>query len=71
MDRTGLTGTYDFHFDLQGPTSLDLRDNPAQFSGLPESVNREAVKAMGFELEESRAPFEVWVIERAEKPSQN
>jgi uncharacterized protein (TIGR03435 family) len=71
IDRTGLNGTYDFHFDFHGPTGLDVRDNPAQFDSLPEAVNREAVKAMGFELEESRAPFEVWVIERAEKPSEN
>jgi uncharacterized protein (TIGR03435 family) len=71
LDRTGLTGKYDFHFDFQGPGGADVAANPSQFDGLGESVNREAVKAMGFELEESRAPIEVWVIERAEKPSEN
>jgi len=71
LDRTGLAGTFDFHFDFQGPTGKDVVANPSQFDGLAESVNREAVKAMGFELEESRAPIEVWVIERAEKPSEN
>jgi uncharacterized protein (TIGR03435 family) len=35
------------------------------------TVKRDALKALGLELEESLMPFEVWVIERAEKPTDN
>jgi uncharacterized protein (TIGR03435 family) len=57
FDRTGLAGKYDFHVSLLGDA--------------PGNVFLEAVKAIGLELEESRAPLEIWVIDRAEKPSEN
>ena len=63
FDRTGLMGTYDFHF---------YRDVPLpQSVGAVLSLHREAVKAMGLELEEATAPFDVWVIESVQRPSQN
>ena len=66
LDRTGLTGRYDFHYEdpagrprgLGGPLDITLLD-------------KAVVKTMGFELEEARAPFEAWVIERAERPKEN
>jgi uncharacterized protein (TIGR03435 family) len=66
LDRTGLTGRYDFHYeDPAGrPRSLDVLPNPG-------SLDRAVVKAMGFELEESRAPYDAWAIERAERPTEN
>jgi uncharacterized protein (TIGR03435 family) len=66
LDRTGLTGRYDFHYeDPAGrPRGLAVLPNPG-------SLDRAVVKAMGFELEESLAPYDVWVIERAERPTEN
>jgi uncharacterized protein (TIGR03435 family) len=66
LDRTGLTGQYDFHFDFSPLTS-----GPGMFSQIEEMVQRESVKAMGFELEESRALFQVWIIENVDRPSGN
>ena len=65
LDRTGLTGRYDFYYD-------DPAGRPRTL-GAPEpgALDRAVLKAMGFELEESRAPFDAWVIERAEKPTEN
>jgi uncharacterized protein (TIGR03435 family) len=73
IDRTGLTGRYDFHYLDQ-----DRRRGSITFTnGVPDSLpdvgglNRALVKEIGLELEEARMPFDVWVIERAEKPSEN
>jgi uncharacterized protein (TIGR03435 family) len=66
LDRTGLTGRYDFYYE--GP------DRRARGPGVPPDVaglNRAVIKAMGFELEEATAPFDAWVIVRAEKPTEN
>jgi uncharacterized protein (TIGR03435 family) len=65
IDRTGLTGRFDFHYD--DPTGRPRTLAPPE----PGALDRAVLKAMGFELEESRAPFDAWVIERAEKPTEN
>jgi uncharacterized protein (TIGR03435 family) len=66
LDRTGLTGRHDFHYE-------DPAGRPRSLDVLPAagSLDRAVVKAMGFELEESRAPYDVWAIERAERPTEN
>lgn len=66
LDRTGLTGRYDFHYDDPAGRPRGAGARP-DFAGL----NRAVVKAMGFGLEEATAPFDAWVIERAEKPTEN
>jgi uncharacterized protein (TIGR03435 family) len=65
LDRTGLAGRYDFYYDDPAgrPRTLAAPDRGA--------LDRAVLKAMGFELEESRAPYDAWVIERAEKPTEN
>jgi uncharacterized protein (TIGR03435 family) len=66
LDRTGLTGRYDFHYEDPSLrlTSPDVMPDLGPF-------NHAIVKAMGFELEESRAPYDAWIIDRAEKPTGN
>ena len=49
----------------------DIARDPDAMAQDTRARNRDAVNAMGFELEESRVPFEVIVIERAEKPAEN
>jgi uncharacterized protein (TIGR03435 family) len=59
LDRTNLDGTFHFHLDY---------DNDG--SGARPSIFN-ALEGVGLKLESTRAPVEVWVIERAEKPSEN
>ena len=68
LDRTGLTGRFDFHHasDVQ----IDLADPDKLESGMA-AARRAVVKGVGLELEESKAPFDVWIIERADKPTAN
>jgi uncharacterized protein (TIGR03435 family) len=66
LDRTGLTGRYDFHYS-GAPAPLSVEKIGETLSNL----KRDAVKAMGLELEESRANYDVWVIVSAERPSEN
>lgn len=68
VDRTGLAGRFDFHFDSAVP--LDT-SNPEALERSMASYKLEVLEAMGFELEESRALFDVWVIESAERPTEN
>jgi uncharacterized protein (TIGR03435 family) len=55
LDRTGLTGEYSFYFD----------NDPA---GRP-VLNRQ--EEIGLKIEDGTAAIDVWVIERAERPSEN
>jgi uncharacterized protein (TIGR03435 family) len=58
LDRTGLSGTFDFHLEY---------DN----NGTSRPSIVKAVEDVGLKLESGRAAVEVWVIERAERPSEN
>jgi uncharacterized protein (TIGR03435 family) len=59
LDRTNLTGTFDFHLEYD-KTAGGAR---------PPIVK--AIEEVGLKLESSRAPVEVRVIERVERPSEN
>jgi uncharacterized protein (TIGR03435 family) len=59
LDRTGLAGEFDFHVDY----------NRNEGSNRPSFI--EAIQEVGLKFEDGRAPIEVWVIEQAEKPSEN
>jgi uncharacterized protein (TIGR03435 family) len=63
LDRTGLSGEFDFRFEQSG--GIGGTDTPSRRS------TADLLKEIGLELEEAKAPMEVWVIERAEKPSEN
>jgi len=61
LDRTGLTGAYDFKYEY---TSDDQsRDVIASILA--------SIRGLGLKLEPSTAPVEIIVIEHAEKPSAN
>ena len=65
VDRTGLQGIYSFDLAF-APIQPDPSGNdsgPSIFSALQEQ--------MGLKLEKTKAPVEVTVIDRAEKPSAN
>jgi uncharacterized protein (TIGR03435 family) len=69
VDRTGLTGVYDFTLDwvpdrLSGrPGDGSEPSGPTIFTALQEQL--------GLKLESGKGPVEVVVIDRVEKPSQN
>jgi uncharacterized protein (TIGR03435 family) len=70
FDRTGIIGRYDFQVEV-AEVPIDRQGGPESLERTYSTVKRDALKALGLELEESRMPFEVWVIERAEKPTDN
>ena len=68
IDKTGLTGTYDFHLEweeasLSDATNPDISDRPSIFTAVTEQL--------GLKLESAKGPVEVIVIDHMERPSQN
>ena len=61
VDRTGLTGTWDMELTFNPDVPDDPR--PSLFTALQEQL--------GLRLEPSRAPVQLFVIDRIERPSQN
>lgn len=79
IDKTGLTGRYDFKLEwtpdesqnaLLGPRNPDAPPPPPLDSGGP-SIYTAIQEQLGLKLENSRGPVEILVIERVEKPSEN
>jgi uncharacterized protein (TIGR03435 family) len=62
VNRTGLKGEYQFRLEF-APKEGDDADQSSIFSALTEQL--------GLKLEAGRAPVEVLVIDRAERPSEN
>jgi uncharacterized protein (TIGR03435 family) len=60
IDRTGLAGTFDIHLEW---TPDPAPDGLSIFTALREQL--------GLRLDSARAPAEMIVIDRAEKPSEN
>ncbi len=73
IDQTGLTGTYSFVLEWS-------KEQPSAAPGVPTSnlppdpspaIAHALREQLGLNLETGKAPVEVFVIERAEKPSVN
>jgi uncharacterized protein (TIGR03435 family) len=64
LDRTGLMGGFDFHLESSGGRAQ------AAAGIVPPTID-EKIEAIGLKLVDANAPEEVWVIEHAEKPSEN
>ncbi|MPY88414.1 MAG: TIGR03435 family protein [Luteitalea sp.] len=68
VDRTGLTGNFDLELEAveirasatQGPSSRPSDTDQSIFAALPQQL--------GLELESTKGPVEIIVIDRAEKP---
>jgi bla regulator protein BlaR1 len=69
IDKTGLTGSYDFELkwtpdiESSGPPAPSDSDKPSLFTALSEQL--------GLKLESAKGPVQVWVIDGVEKPSLN
>ena len=62
IDRTGLTGAYDLRIEATPRRDVELGDI---------SVQTAVQEQLGLKLKPQRAPIEVLVVDRFEKPSAN
>jgi uncharacterized protein (TIGR03435 family) len=69
IDRTGLEGRFNFHLHW---TPVPLPSSIASLDGLPEDSLIPAVQEqLGLRLEEQKVETERYMIERAERPTEN
>jgi len=64
VDKTGLTGKYDFELQW-APGDAPATDAPAP------SIFTAVQEQLGLKLESTKAPFEILIIDHAEKPTEN
>jgi uncharacterized protein (TIGR03435 family) len=78
IDKTGLTGKYDItlkytpdesQIAMWTPSGVPPPPAPAEGSG--PSLFTALQEQLGLRLEPKKAPVEIFVIDRAEKPSEN
>lgn len=71
LDRTGLTGTYDFHLSYD-PAARDTLDSAEFSADSSERSLRTALETqVGLKLEEAKGDVETLVIDQAKRPSAN
>ena len=70
VDRTGLSGSYDFELTFVPPTRAPAAGAADEPSPDP-SIFIALQEQLGLKLEDGRAPVDVLVIERIEKPTEN
>jgi uncharacterized protein (TIGR03435 family) len=69
VDRTGIAGNFNYNFEFAPfgpglvPAGRPIVAGPSLFTALEE--------AMGLQLEPTRLPVDVLVIERVERPTEN
>jgi uncharacterized protein (TIGR03435 family) len=66
IDRTGLEGTWDFEFAYARERRLSATDTAD--TGLP-SIFTAIEEQLGLRLESTKAPVQILVIDRVERPS--
>lgn len=76
IDKTGLTGRYDYHLDWTRETSLNPLPGAAGFSTPPPDSDAPSIftavqEQLGLKLDSQKGPVEVLVVDHAEKPSRN
>jgi uncharacterized protein (TIGR03435 family) len=70
IDRTGIAGVYDLHFESSKENTL-YENARFQPDDDPPSVFTAIEAQLGLKLEPMKGPVEVLIIESAEKPSEN
>jgi len=75
IDNTGLTGKYDITLKYT-PDGSQFAKMPPQVEAAPADASRPSLftalqEQLGLKLEVRKAPVEIFVIDRAEKPSEN
>jgi uncharacterized protein (TIGR03435 family) len=67
VDRTGIAGRYDFALDWTPDDAPPVSESPSRAPSLYTAVEEQ----LGLRLEAAKAPVDVLVIDRIEKPSEN
>lgn len=73
-DETGLSGLYGYRLEWtpdESQIQAELTDNPAPAAPAGESIFVAIQEQLGLKLEARKAPMELLVIDRAEKPAGN
>jgi uncharacterized protein (TIGR03435 family) len=68
IDRTGLAGQFDIHFEFRSDLATPLDGSEAQDS--PGSIFS-AMRELGLKLAAGKAPVDVLVVERINRPTEN
>ncbi|MGH9240172.1 MAG: TIGR03435 family protein [Vicinamibacterales bacterium] len=68
INRTGLTGTYDFYVRFSAASASPLSVQPTDVSDVP-SIFSAVQEQLGLRLEPTRGPVEVVVVESIERPT--
>ena len=68
IDKTGIMGLFDFHFEWAGPS---LTADPAVVPDATLPSVFTVIEQLGLKLESSRGPVHVFVIDSVQKPSEN
>jgi uncharacterized protein (TIGR03435 family) len=78
IDKTGLTGNYDFNLEWTPDEGSERRmmrapgsESPAAADAAGPSIFTALQDQLGLKLESTKGPVEILVIERLEKPSEN
>jgi uncharacterized protein (TIGR03435 family) len=72
IDRTGFTGLFDLQLDFVGDESTPAMPPPPPDSGLSGPSLPQALREqLGLQLESTKGPVEVIVVDHAERPSAN
>jgi len=78
IDKTGLTGNYDFKLEWTPDEGSERRmirapggDSPTPADAAGPSIFTALQDQLGLKLESTKGPVEILVIDRAEKPSEN
>ena len=74
VDKTGLTGKFDVGMEWTPEETMQLSPEgprPAPSDGQGPSIFTALQEQLGLKLESQKGPVETFVIERAEKPSEN
>jgi uncharacterized protein (TIGR03435 family) len=72
VDRTGLSGRYDFTLEWTPESNRPAASDTDAQSDLRGPTFEEALKEqLGLKLESTRAPVDVLVIDHVERPSEN
>lgn len=66
LDRTGLTGTYDFSMPILGAWGTNHDPDPSE-----ESIVSVLQRSLGLKLEPTKAPVHFLIIDHIERPTEN
>jgi len=69
LDRTELNGTYDYKLEYSG--QLSTGPEAAESTAKAPSIAKAVQQQLGLKLESIKAPIEILVIDRVERPSAN